>query len=639
MSMLARLAALAALSPLAAAAPDAVPPRLATEALADPGAFRQPVLSPDGAHLLARMFSGGRTQLAVAELGGKGTLETIALSQEQDLISYRWAGNGRVLIAMGAKLPWYDRGERYVTRIFCFDLASGSVKLLGPRVQGQRGDDVIWVDPEGGSLLMASQLDQFHYPSVIRVDLANGKSTVEQQPYDDVWSWSADDKGNLRAGIGVQNNGWFVTYRKSGHGSYKRSPQISWDADDNLGAWRLLFDSDDGYVISNTSGRGALYKYNFATRQLGEQVFASPTNDVDDYDFDSETGRLVAATYTDDRDRIAWFDPAMKAVQASLDKTFGATRSAFVVSRSRDRGRMIVWVGNATDPGAYYLYEAKTGGLARLAKVADKVDRTGLSSTRYVHYKARDGLDIPAYLTLPVGRQARGLPLIVMPHGGPFGVRDKLQYDAEVQLLANRGYAVLQPNYRGSGGYGTAFDARGEGQWGRAMQDDLDDGMDWAVAQGYADAKRACIVGGSYGGYAALWGATRNPERYRCAVSFAGVSDLKSQLDYSADFFLSRKSRRKFGAKVQGDKSFDLAGVSPLTHVDQLKVPVLLVHGDKDSTVPVKQTVLYDKALTAAGKPHETHIYPGEGHGFSKAANEKDYMDRLEAFLAKYNPA
>ncbi|WP_375397830.1 alpha/beta hydrolase family protein [uncultured Sphingomonas sp.] len=639
MSTLIRFTALAALSPLVAVAVDATPPRLETAALADPGAFRSPLLSPDGTRLLARMFTSGQTTLAIAELGGKGALETITLPQEQDLISYRWAGNGRVLIAMGAKIPWYDRGDRYVTRVFCFDLATSGVKMLGPKVQGPTGDNLIWVDPEGESLLMASQLDQYHYPSVIRVNLASSKSTVEQQPYDNIWSWSADNKGNLRAGIGIQENGWFVAYRKSGHGGYSRSPQISWDADDTVDAWRLVFDSDEGYVISNRTGRGVLYKYNFATRQLGEQVFASPTNDIDDYDYDSETGQLIDATYTDDRDRIEWFDPKMKAVQAGLDKTFGAGRQAFVVSRSRDRSRMIVWAGSATDPGAYYLYEAKTGALSRLSKVADKVDRAGLSPTRYVHYKARDGLDIPAYLTLPVGREAKGLPLIVMPHGGPFTVRDKLEYDAEVQLLANRGYAVLQPNYRGSGGYGSAFDAKGEGQWGRAMQDDLDDGMDWAVAQGYADAKRVCLVGGSYGGYAAMWGATRNPERYRCAVSFAGVSDLKSQLDYSADFFLSKKSRRKFGAKVQGDKSFDLATVSPLANVSKLKVPVLLVHGDKDSTVPLKQTVQYDKALTAAGKPHETHIYPGEGHGFSKSANEKDYMDRLEAFLTKYNPA
>ncbi|MDB5696670.1 MAG: family peptidase [Sphingomonas bacterium] len=639
MSRFVRLAVIAAVPLLIASAPEPAAPKLDTAALADPGAFRQPLLSPDGQRLVARMFSNGQTGLAIAELGASGKLELIKLPTGQDLVGYRWAGDGRVLITLGGKVAWYGQGEKYITRMLVYDLASGAVKAVGPKVQGLRGDDVIWVDPAGQSLLMVSQPDQFHYPSVFRVNLGSGKATLEQGPYDNVWFWSADNQGNLRAGIGIQQYGWFVMYRRGGKGGFDKSPQVSWDADDNVGGWRLIFDSDDGYIVANRGGRDALYKYNFATRTLGEQVFASPTNDVSDYDYDTATGQLISASYTDDRDRIEWFEPKMKAMQATLDKTFGASRQAFVVSRNRDRSRMIVWAGSATDPGTYYLYEARSGALARLAKVADKVDRAGLSATRYVKYKARDGLEIPAYLTLPVGREAKALPLIVMPHGGPFGVRDKLHYDAEVQLLANRGYAVLQPNYRGSGGYGKEFDAKGEGQWGRAMQDDLDDGMDWAVAQGLADPKRVCLVGASYGGYAALWGATRNPERYRCAVSFAGVSDLKAQLDYSADFFLSKKSRRKFGNKVQGDKGFDLASVSPLMQVARLKVPVLVVHGDQDSTVPPKQTTQYDRALTAAGKPHETHIYADEGHGFDKAANQKDYMDRLEAFLTKYNPA
>ena len=231
------------------------------------------------------------------------------------------------------------------------------------------------------------------------------------------------------------------------------------------------------------------------------------------------------------------------------------------------------------------------------------------------------------------------LPLIVLPHGGPYGLRDRPDYDPEVQFLANRGYAVLQPNYRGSGGFGKEFYLKGEGQWGRQMQDDLDDGMDWLVRDGIVDPARVCIVGGSYGGYAALWGATRNPERYRCAASFAGVSDLGRQLKYQLTFRLDPRYRKDWRRIVQGPPEFDTKTVSPLFTVDQLKRPVLLVHGDADQTVPFRQSKLYADALKAAGKPYEFHTLVNEGHGFSSSGNLKRWLDYLETFLTKWNPA
>ena len=226
-----------------------------------------------------------------------------------------------------------------------------------------------------------------------------------------------------------------------------------------------------------------------------------------------------------------------------------------------------------------------------------------------------------------------------MPHGGPYDVRDDGTYDVDVQFLANRGYAVLQPEFRGSGGYGKAFYEKGEGQWGRAMQDDLDDGMDWLAKQGTIDPKRVCIVGSSYGGYAALWGAVRNPERYRCAASFAGISDLKRQLKYQIAFKISKRYRKDWRKKVQGEETFDLTTVSPLYAVDKLKVPLLIVHGDADQRVPYKQSKLYADALAKAGKSYEFITLKGEGHGFSSDTNQQLWLDKLEAFLTKYNPA
>jgi dipeptidyl aminopeptidase/acylaminoacyl peptidase len=633
------LASVALASAAIAVPPQATPvPRISTTAFAERSTFLDPMLSPDGTKLLARMTSADGTALAVADLAGTG-LEALTLPADSELVRYRWAGNGRVLFVMGAQVPWFGRGDRYVTRAFAYDLVTHKTVPVGPKVQGTSGDDIIWVDPEGKELLMVSQPDQFHYPSVFRASLETGKTKLEQGPYDYMWSWYADKSGVVRGGYGYRENGWFTKYRANGGAGYQNSPSVAYKDRTVDAVVRLLDGTDESFAYSSKkTGRRALYRYNLATQQLGELVYENPTNDIDDADFDEKTGALTSVSFTDDSARTIWFDETLKQRYVNLGKTF-RDRSIATLSSSRDKNRQIIWVGSPTDPGAYYLYEPASGAVRRLAKVADKIDRAGLSTTKPVSYKARDGLDIPAYLTLPVGREAKGLPLIIMPHGGPYGVRDTLGYDAEVQLLANRGYAVLQPNYRGSSGYGLAFEDKGKGQWGRAMQDDVDDGMDWLVKQGIVDAGRVCIVGASYGGYVALWGATRNPERYRCAVSFAGVSDLKDQLNYQTDFLIGRGDRREWEDTVKGDKSFNLLQVSPISRVADLKVPVMLVHGDKDKRVLPRQSTQYDRALTAAGKPNETYIVPGAGHGFDKPSDQKAYLDRLEAFLAKHNPA
>ena len=280
------------------------------------------------------------------------------------------------------------------------------------------------------------------------------------------------------------------------------------------------------------------------------------------------------------------------------------------------------------------------GELSEFARLRPEIDPTMLAPVRPVEYTARDGTKIHAYLTLPRGREAKGLPLVVLPHGGPYEVRDTLSYDDEVQLLANRGYAVLQPNFRGSGGYGESFSDLGKGEIGRRMQDDLDDAVDWAAKEGLADPARVCLVGASYGGYAALWGAIRNPDRYRCAASFAGVTEWDKQLAYDADFF-SAKGRREWRERVRGaDRKFDLDSVSPARQAAQLRRPVLLVHGKKDTNVPFSQFEAMRNAINRAHVENaEFIVLADSGHGFDTVADEQAWYDALLAFLAKHNPA
>lgn len=351
---------------------------------------------------------------------------------------------------------------------------------------------------------------------------------------------------------------------------------------------------------------------------------------------DGTTGAVTGISYTDDRFHIAWLDPELRGVQAKIDKALPGAENV-VLNASRDGQRLLVWSGTASDPGVYYLFDRKARRLNAVAASFDKLSETRLAPVAFVRYPARDGLSIPGYLTLPAGRPPEKLPLIVMPHGGPHA-RDAWDYDPFVQFLASRGYAVLQPNFRGSTGYGKAFVERGYGQWGRAMQDDLDDGVDWLVKSGKVDAKRVCLMGASYGGYAALWGAIRNPERYRCAISVAGVTDLRDMLRFDRRAFSAPRYYREWEKKVMGEEKLDLDAVSPLKQAARLTIPVLIAHGEKDDNVPPRQGHRMADALK--GRPDmESVFYREDGHGLTKREDLVDFLGRMERFLAKHNPA
>jgi dipeptidyl aminopeptidase/acylaminoacyl peptidase len=309
--------------------------------------------------------------------------------------------------------------------------------------------------------------------------------------------------------------------------------------------------------------------------------------------------------------------------------------------RSLDGNRLLIWAGGASDPGTFYLFDQAARRLERLTQPFETLAEVRLAPVKPVGYSARDGLAIPAYLTLPNGKAERGLPLVVLAHGGPF-VRDSWNYDPYVQFLASRGYAVLQPNFRGSTGYGRRFVEQGYGQWGRKMQDDVDDGVDWLVEQGIVDPKRVCIMGASYGGYVALWGAIRNPEKYRCAVSLAGVTDLPGMLKHDRRMFAAPRYFKQWEQRVRGEKETDLKALSPLAQAARLYVPVLIAHGERDTNVPAKQALDLIAALgRRTGKPSEVMpiFYKDEGHGLDEPANVTDFLTRLEVFLAKHNPA
>lgn len=616
---------------------EAPPPLIATSHFAGRASFWDAQLSPDGAMMSYLRKSGQDTQFIILDVATKQLVRAFGSDPDDQIEWYRWVTNEKLLLSVSTAGKFFGDEVRY-TRLILLRLSDNTMTPMFRNSDVVEGDNVIHVAEDGSHILVSIQKTVYDYPSVLRHELEpDGEVTTVQQPRPGVWNWTADNQGVVRMGTGWKDGRLRIYYRSGATGELELVARLREGdkADRFWDALQIINGSDEGYVLSEgENGRVGLRRFNFATRETIETVYEHP-----DWDIDSVTlrdGAPYAAFFTADRDEVHYFDPAVRKQHASLRRALGDVE-VWVPSRAKDGSRMLVWAGSEADPGVLYMYDPGARIMQEVSQYRPSLDIRQLAVPRPVQYTARDGTLIRAYLTLPRGREARNLPLIVMPHGGPYGIRDKLQYDDEVQLLANRGYAVLQPNYRGSGGYGDAFFELGTGQIGRAMQDDLDDAMDWAVAEGLADPARMCVVGGSYGGYAAMWAVLRNPERYRCAASWAGVTDFDKILHYDRNFF-SRGGFKRWRDKVRGEGVQDMKHVSPLERAETLSRPLLLAHGTKDVVVPFSQYTVFEKAARTAPVPPVTLVIKDEGHSFSTAENEQQWYDALEAFLTKHNP-
>lgn len=641
---LACAAALIAEMPAAAATePPAPPPAAATAPLpiahfAQLPFVRSPLLSPDGRRIAAFVVNEAGERVAVFALrDGQWRMEHSLPAD--NAASFQWAGNDRLLIDVnsvaviaggGLWIPYPTR------RVAGYDLSARHLRVLA----ANRGvyDEVIFTDPEGRYALLSGQPELGRDPNVQRVDLATGNAQVVQPSRSGVWSWFADSNGIVRAGVDYGARRTRIYYRAAPGAPLRLIEDRRHDRDDSVvDLIRFTGNSERGIIISNAdTGRFAIYHYDFATDARGEAIFEHPEVDVTSAVTDRD-GNVDGIFYEDDRPRVRWLDPEMAQIQQAIDRAFPG-KTNIIGSRSRDGNRMLVFSSAADDPGTYYVYDRAGRRMELFASPFEGLHDVSFAEVRPVSYQSRDGQRIHGYLTLPPGRGERGLPLVVLPHGGPF-VRDSWVFDQDVQFLASRGYAVLQPNFRGSTGYGREFVERGYGQYGGGMIDDIEDGVDWLVGQGMVDAGRVCIMGSSYGGYAAIWSAIRSPQRYRCAISMAGPTDLKSMRRYSTSGFVPRRYVRAFRERLQGEERIDLDTISPLRHADRLTVPLLIGHGDNDITVPPDQSRRLVNALSRRRISVESVFYPKAAHGFTTEEERTDWLRRVETFLSRHNPA
>lgn len=629
------LALIGAASPQAAA-PVARPP-LPVEAFAEVPQIDDPEISPDGKQIAGKVAIKGEQYFAVMTPGSSAPPKLLNPGKA-DLNWWSWVNDEWLVVGIGQEVP-VQGDSWYVTRALGYSMITGKVITL-PKNAAQRGDDVIWSARDGSARVMVAYQTSIYtnepgfWPQVDEIDLATGKRRTIVPSRPGVASWYADGDGVVRMGIGMSEDGRSrrVHYRDR-PGATFRTIDKARTRDERLTVPALfLRDASKALIIDDDEGGySALYELDLKTLERGKQLFASKGYDIGGIIPDSSGFGYLGVAVNENRPEIRWTDPEMIAMHAAVA---GLVKGAQVriVSTSRDRSRAIVRVGGADAPGGYYIYEPAIGGMEPLGFNSPTIKMRRMHPVRTIRYKARDGLEIAAVLTLPFGRKEK-LPLIVMPHGGPFA-RDSETWDWWGQFLADRGYAVIQPNYRGSSGYGTPFTEKGEGQWGLAMQDDLDNSVKALADLGIADPARVCMVGASYGGYAAIRAAQRDGEKYRCAVSYAGVSDLNRMLKHQRNFL--------FGG-ARGDwlrkQAPDLKNVSPLNFPGEFSIPLLLVHGDEDRVVPPVQSKVLAQKLNAAGKDVTYIVQPKADHHFSRTEDRLEFLKALEAFLKQHNPA
>jgi dipeptidyl aminopeptidase/acylaminoacyl peptidase len=392
------------------------------------------------------------------------------------------------------------------------------------------------------------------------------------------------------------------------------------------------------YVLARPPGkdRVGLYLYDLEKELFGEPLIENPTYDLISAQVSRDGKHVIRHCYRAHVRICSFSDAKIDAHMKGIRKYFEESANVYTFDSSEDGKSILLYVEGPREPPSYYIYLTEKRGIDVIGAVRKALLTTTRPRAAVISYKARDGRDLTGYLTAPVSADANTrLPLVLMPHGGP-EMRDTLTFDPWVQYLVARGYAVFQPNFRGSDGFGKAFAESGYGEWGRKMQDDLTDGVKALVDAGTADPARVCIVGASYGGYAALAGAALTPDLYKCAVSIAGISDLDDFIGWRKRNWGRDSEGYTYWLKAIGDPDKDearLREVSPLARAASIKIPVLLVHGSEDFVVPIAQSKAMKKALDKSGRKTELITLEKEGHSYWSDENEKLTMTAIDNFL------
>lgn len=636
------VALLATIALHAAPAPTpTIPQELSVEELFGAPTISRLTFSPDGRYIAALQPWEKRMNLIVVDLQKMQKTQLTSM-KEENVADFLWASNSRLFFFMDD-----DGKESY--RMFAINADGSEPELVASfRSLGLlgriHGDDRHYVVAGTGyqEQSFGRQVAPMHvsrWTDVYYIDLKTGRAKIHAHNPGNFDDWIIDRAGVARCGIAREPGAVSIYYRQSDGAPWEKIATFR----DGEQSWSPVgFDGDNRtlYVASNIGRKTtAVFKYDPDKRLLGELVHGDPTYDVESIVYNDALNRVVGVWYQGERPTEVWFDERLRSYQRALDAAFPETLIS-IREASADNSRLLVFSHSDREPGRYFIFDPKARKLEPIAATLPNIDHRRMGQVHPFAMTARDGLRLHGYLTLPVGREPKNLPLVVHPHGGPYGPRDNWGYDPEVQFYANRGFAVLQLNYRGSGGYGDWFERAGYRKWGLEMQDDLTDAVKWAIAQGFADPKRVVISGASYGGYATMAGLTFTPELYCAGINYVGVTDIMMLID-NPGLGLEASRIGEFWYRTRiGDPHADterIKATSPVHFADRIRVPLLMGYGKNDRRVEIAHGAAMVRALKAAGRVEGRdfwfYVENREGHGFRREEARIAFYKHVDEFL------
>ena len=608
------------------------------EAFAQASKLSGPMLSPDGKYLAASVdLDHGMSALAVYRLSDMVQTALLKFPRYELATQVQWVSNTRLVIAKGRKVGTLEKprpnGEVIASN---FD-GSGQKYIYGYEQRAARST----LDRGFGYIEGVPEIPNGHF-YLRQLSLEARRSMLYDVDTEKVTfrliadigvpdlDFVLDHTGKPRFAIGTDDDDKPLLYRAGDDGAWLPMPTSEAEL------WQpFAFSPDDRQLYALRSRKGGPAELVRSDAQGGSvQVLARDSfASVSDLQWTHAPSVPFAAQAGRGPSRFTYFDtdsPDAQLHQALTTALPG--KHVEFVNQSQDGQVVLLFIDSDRDPGAWYLLNRSDNKLRRLLTPREGIDPARMGERRVQRFTASDGLPLEAIVTVPAGvRDPKALPMVLLPHGGPHGIRDDWEFDTDAQFLASRGYLVLQVNYRGSGGRGAAFMEAGYLKWGTRIQDDLLDGVRWAIAQGMADPKRVCVYGGSFGGYSAMMTVARAPGMFQCAVGLAGIYDL--DMMYSKGDIKRTDSGRHYLQRVIGRDAAELAANSPVTLAGRISVPVLLAHGEDDERAPFAQAKAMRAALTAAGHPPQWMAVPNEGHGFYNEANSIAFFNQLQAFL------
>jgi dipeptidyl aminopeptidase/acylaminoacyl peptidase len=587
-------------------------------------------LSPDGLYFSYLGPYERRQNIFIQKIGEE---EAVRITSEtaRDISSFFWANNNRLLYIKDSggdenfKLFGVDKNGKNEIDLSPFDKIR--IQLID-RLEDFEDEIIIGMNKNNPQLF-----------EPYRVNIVTGKhkqlasNTNPMEPLD---NWMTDHNGKLRIAtkiVGGTNN--VLMYRDNEEEDFR--DVITSDFRESISP--LFFEFDNSSIVYATSNlnrdKSVIIKFNMATgEEVGDIIFSNPDVDVSDLSYSKKRKVLTSVAYNAAKYHFHYFDEERATISRRLKEELG-NYECWITSMNKAEDKFMVRTFSDRSLGAYYFYDSKADELTQIAEISPWIDEADMAEMQPIQYESRDGLTINGYLTLPKGQENKSLPVIINPHGGPWH-RDSWGFSPEIQLLASRGYAVLQMNFRGSTGYGRSFWEKSFKQWGRTMQDDITDGVQWLINKGIADPKRVAIYGGSYGGYATLAGVTFTPDLYACAVDYVGVSNLFTFMKTIPPYW---EPYLKMMYTMVGNPEEDqeeMAAASPALHTDKIKTPLFVVQGANDPRVNIDEADQIVRSLRERGIEVPYMVKYNEGHGFHNEENRFESYKAMVGFFGKH---